>query len=236
LTEKAMGETIFLAGGSGVVGLRLIPLLVADGWRVIATTRTPEKAPAIRALGGEPAIVDVFEVDDLASKMVAARPAVVMHQLTSLPDALAAGEMEAARPRNARIRDEGTRNLIAASLAAGARRIVAQSICFAYAAGAPPFSEDDPLDSEARGVASLERRVRAAPIEGLILRYGHFYGPGTGADQAPGPGSLHVDSAAEVARMAARRGRSGIYNIAEDDGFVLVRKAEQEFGWKATKR
>lgn len=167
-----------------------------------------------------------------------ARPEVVIHQLTELPPGLAAGEMAAARVRTARIREMGTRNLIAAALAAGAGRMIAQSVAFAYAPGPQPYEENAPLNLDdpafsvtVAGVASLERQVLEAALEGIVLRYGKFYGPGTGFDEAPAGGPVHVDDAARAARLAIERGERGIYNIAEEDGAVSSRKAMAELGW-----
>ena len=237
-----MSKRLFLAGASGVVGRYLIPLLLADGWAVTGTTRSADKAAHLVALGVEPAIVDVFDAAALRAAVGAAQPDVVVHQLTDLPPGLDPARMAEARGRNARVRDEGTRNLIAASLAAGAKRLVAQSIAFAYAVGPTPHKEDDPLDlgtDEApnvsgRGVASLEKQVLAAPLEGLVLRYGSFYGPGTGFETTTRPGPLHIEDAAEAARLAVRQGPPGIYNIAEDDGAVAIEKAKRLLGWRPT--
>jgi nucleoside-diphosphate-sugar epimerase len=140
--------------------------------------------------------------------------------------------MSEALVRNARIRDEGTRNLLAAALAAKVKRLISQSISFVYAPGPLPHDESAPLNVEARGVISLEEQVLHAPLEGIVLRYGKFYGPGTGFDQPPSGGPLHVDAAADAARRAITRGRPGIYNIAEEDGTVSSRKAALELGWK----
>jgi len=235
-----MTQRLFLAGACGVVGRYLIPLLLADGWAVTGTTRSADKAARLAALGVAPAIVDVFDAAALRDAVGAARPDVVVHQLTDLPPGLDPARMSEARSRNARIREEGTRNLIAASRAAGAKRLVAQSIAFAYAAGPTPYKEDDPLDlgtDEApnisgRGVASLEKQVLAAPLEGLVLRYGSFYGPGTGCETTTRPGPLHIEDAAEAARLAVRQGPPGIYNIAEDDGTVSIEKAKRLLGWQ----
>src|SRR5690606_23891862 len=133
-----------------------------------------------------------------------ARPDIVVHQLTDLPPALDPAKMADARARTARLREVGTRNLVAAALAAGARRMVAQSICFAYAPGPAPHDEGDPLHTDApgelgltvRAVAELERQVLGAPFESVILRYGKLYGPGTGFDRPPGDVPLHVEAAA----------------------------------------
>jgi nucleoside-diphosphate-sugar epimerase len=145
---------------------------------------------------------------------------------------------------NARLRDEGTRNLVSAAVHAGARRLVAQSIAFVYAPGPLPHDEDDPLDVDAddangvtaRGVASLERQVLEAPVAGVVLRYGALYGPGTGFDAPWGPGSVHVDAAAKAAELAVTRDVTGIYNIAEEDGAVSSEKARRLLGWDAAWR
>ena len=239
-----MALRLFLAGAAGVIGRRLAPLLVADGWLVAGTTRSEEKAAMLREMGVEPVIVDVFDAEALGRAMARARPGVVIHQLTDLPPGLDPARMEEARTRNARIRDEGTRNLVSAAIHAGARRLVAQSVAFAYADGPLPHGEDDPLNIaaegargvSARGVASLERQVLEAPLEGIVLRYGRLYGPGTGFEAASGPGPVHVDAAAEAARLAASRGAPGIYNIAEDDGAVSTEKARRLLGWDAGRR
>ena len=231
---------VLVAGASGAIGRRLCRLLVEDGWHVTGTTRSPDKAAALRAIGVEPAIVDVFDEQLLYSVVVEARPEVVVHQLTDLPPALDPARMPAALVRNARIRDVGTRNLIAAAVAAGVMRMVAQSIAFAYAPGPLPYDESAPLNVDApdpaglsaRGVASLEQQVLRAPLDGIVLRYGKFYGPGTGFDRPPNGGPVHVDAAADAARRAVTRGRPGIYNIAEEDGTVSCRRAAAELGWR----
>jgi nucleoside-diphosphate-sugar epimerase len=180
----------------------------------------------------------------LRAAVLRAKPDVVVHQLTDLPPALDPARMAEARGRNAHIREEGTRNLIAAALAAGARRLVAQSVAFAYAAGPLPYREEDPIDVgtpdkpnvSGQGVVSLERQVLAAPLEGLVLRYGSFYGPDTGFAAPTRPGPLHVEDAAEAARLAVRRGPPGIYNVAEDDGTVAIYKAQRLLGWRPAHR
>jgi nucleoside-diphosphate-sugar epimerase len=236
-----MSGRIFIAGASGAVGRPLCRLLVADGWHVTGCTRSAERTAVLRALGVEPVRVDVFDADRLLDVMVAAQPDVVIHQLTDLPPGLDPSKMEEAAVRNARIRDEGTRNLIAAALASGAKRLIAQSIAFAYAPGPLPFREDAPLNvdapgrpgSSARSARSLEQQVLAAPLEGIVLRYGRFYGPGTGFDAPPEGGPVHVEAAADAARRAVTRGARGIYNVAEEDGTVSSAKAAAELGWNA---
>lgn len=234
-----MNKCIFLAGASGAIGRRLAPLLVSDGWRVVGTTRSAAKMTQLREMGVEPVLVDVFDAGALRDAMTAHRPEVVLHQLTDLPYGLAASEMTAALVRNARLREEGTRNLVAGAVAAGAKRLVAQSIAFVYAEGPTPHREEDPLLSEtdpvygetARAVASLERQVLAAPLAGIVLRYGFFYGPATGFDAPIAPGSVHVDPAAKAAALAVFKGSPGIYNVAEADGAVTTDRAVRELGW-----
>jgi nucleoside-diphosphate-sugar epimerase len=236
-----VNKCIFLAGASGAIGRRLAPLLVADGWRVVGATRSAAKAPLLREMGVEPAVVDVFDAGALREAVAGARPEIVIHQLTDLPHALEASQMTEALVRNARLREEGTRNLVAAAVAAGARRLIAQSIAFVYAEGPLPHREEDPLLPEthpvygetARAVSSLERQVIEAPLEGIVLRYGLFFGPGTGFDAPIAPGSVHVDAAAMAAALAVTRGARGIYNVAETDGAVSSERAARILGWDA---
>jgi nucleoside-diphosphate-sugar epimerase len=236
-----MSGTIFLVGAAGAIGSRLAPLLVADGWRVVGTTRSPDKAERLRALGVEPVIVDVFDAAALAAAVADAAPEVVIHQLTDLPAGLDPARMEEATRRNVRIRDEGTRNLVRAALQADIGRFIAQSIAFAYAEAPLPHAEEDPLavDAEgraglsARGVASLERQVLEAPFAGIVLRYGRLYGPGTGFDRPGGAAPLHIDAAAKAAALAVTQGAAGVYNLAEDDGTVTSEKAKRAFSWSA---
>lgn len=222
---------IFIAGATGAVGTPLCQLLIADGHQVTGTTRKPNRADDLRALGVDPAIVDVFDANKLNTALLAARPEVVIHQLTDLPPGLPPAQMESGRARNARIREEGTRNLVAAAIAAGANRMIAQSIAFAYAPGPTPHREDAPLDPAARAVASLEQQVLAAPMIGIVLRYGRFYGPHTGFDKPAAGGAVHVDAAADAARRAVTQGAKGIYNIAEPNETVSSAKATAELAW-----
>lgn len=231
---------VLVAGASGAIGRRLCHMLVADGWTVVGTTRRVEKRAMLRAMDVEPVVVDVFDPALLCDVVRKLAPAVVMHQLTDLPPALDPARMAEARVRNARIRAEGTRNLVAAAAAAGVKRMVAQSIAFAYAPGPKPWREEAPLGLDdpdlgetARGAESLEQQILSAPFEGLVLRYGRLYGPGTGFDTRQGSSPVHVDAAADAARRAATQGESGVYNIAEDDGVVCSRKAAEGLGWTA---
>jgi nucleoside-diphosphate-sugar epimerase len=234
-------DSIFLAGAAGAIGRRLCPLLIADGWRVFGTTRSPDKASMLRSMGIEPLVVDVFDAAALREAARTAGARIVIHQLTDLPPGLDPTRMAAARARNARLREIGTRNLIAAGQASGMERLIAQSISFVYAPGPMPYREDAPLNVHApdeagginaRGVASLESQALAGPFEGLVLRYGKLYGPGTGFDTAPAGGPVHVDAAAHAARLAVTRGSPGIYNVAEEDGTVSSARAARELGWQ----
>jgi nucleoside-diphosphate-sugar epimerase len=237
-----MPARIVLAGASGAIGSRLVPLLVGAGHHVVGTTRSAAKAAALRRLGVEPVVVDVYDRAGLTGAVAAARPVVVMHQLTDLPKDLDPRLMAEALPRNARLREEGTRNLVAAALAAGARRLVAQSVAWLYAAGPEPHGEDDPLDHAAdgarrvtlRGILALEEAtLNSPPLAGVVLRYGHLYGPGTHTTVRPDVAPLHVDAAAEAALLAVDRGSPGIFNIAEPDRHVASDKAMRELGWTA---
>ena len=234
-----MTKCIFLAGASGAIGRRLAPLLVKKGWHVIGSTRSKDKASQLREMGIEPAVVDVFDAASLRKLLDEIRPEVVIHQLTDLPYALEESQMTAALARNARLRDEGTRNLVDAAVQAGVKCLIAQSISFIYADGPKPHTESDPLlpvthpvyGETVQGVMSLERQVLEAPLEGIILRYGLFYGPGTGFDGAIAPGSVHVDAAAKAAELAVTMGKRGIYNCTETDGTTSSEKAIESFGW-----
>jgi nucleoside-diphosphate-sugar epimerase len=228
---------IFLAGASGAIGRRLTPLLLAAGHEVIGTTRSAGKAEQLKAHGVEPVVVDVFDAGALRDAVVAARPETVIHQLTDLPQVLDPTSLRDALACNSRLRIEGTANLVAAARAAGTRRLIAQSIAFAYADGPEPHAETDALVSgegdqpsavTGRGARALEEAVLNAPgIEGIVLRYGRLYGPGTW-NTANARAPLHVDAAAQAALLALTRGGAGIYNIAEDDGAVLIEKARKE--------
>jgi nucleoside-diphosphate-sugar epimerase len=231
---------IFLAGATGAVGRRLTPLLVLMGHQVTGTTRSPEKTYQIEVMCGQPVVVDVFDADALKTAVIAAKPDVVIHQLTDLPAAPGTPGYEDGQRLNARLRIEGTRNLMAAAQAANVKRVIAQSIAFVYAPGQRPYHESDPLFTQADGVraiavpavVSLEQAVLSTPgIDGIVLRYGLFYGPGTWYEKAERPGSIHIDAAAHAAYLAVEHGMPGIYNIAEDDGAVSIAKARAQLGF-----
>jgi nucleoside-diphosphate-sugar epimerase len=236
-----MDRKIFLAGASGAIGRRLGPLLIAAGYEVFGTTRSPVKATELEALGVKPVVIDVFDGPALSLVLITVQPDVVIHQLTDLPRGLPPNQMAEATARNARMRREGTANLVAAARAASARRLVAQSIAWAYAPGAQPHLETDLLDHNAegirrisvQGVAALEQlTLDSPPIEGVVLRYGQLYGPATGNDYPNGSAPLHVDAAAQAALLAIAHGQAGVYNIAEETGFVSSAKARKDLGWR----
>ena len=237
--------TVFVAGASGAIGRVLCALLVADGHRVVGTTRRIEAAHALAATGVDPVIVDVFDADSLRESVKAASPEAVIHQLTDLPKQDDPDALKRALPHNARLREVGTQNLVDACVAANVRSLIAQSIAFAYAPGRQPYDETAPLNlqaqdplaaSSARAVQTLERLVLGGPFRGVVLRYGKLYGPGTWTSTPPAGGPVHVDAAADAARRAITRGAAGIYNVAEADGTVSVEKAARELGWSATFR
>jgi len=229
---------IFVAGASGAIGRRLTPLLREAGHEVFGATRTPNTARELGAAGVHAAVADVFDVDALKRAVIAARPEIVIHQLTDLPRVLDEAQLAASYPRNARIRTEGTRNLIAAARAASAQRFIVQSIAFGYAPGSEPHAETDPLNLAdgprvvtVRGAALMEEQVLASGMEAIVLRYGLLYGPGTWTDVPARKPALHVDAAAQAALLAVTRGATGIYNIADDDGVVRITKAQHDLGF-----
>jgi 2-alkyl-3-oxoalkanoate reductase len=236
---------VFVAGASGVIGRSLVPKLVAAGHEVTGMTRSEARAEHVRAAGAEAAVVDVFDAHALEAAMVEAAPEVVVHQLTDLPKRMNFRSKDLYTGTN-RVRTEGTRNLIRGAQAAGARRFLSQSIAFAYRPdGGPVKSEDDPLLDDApppfsSGVEALhemeEMVLGTEGLDGLVLRYGFFYGPGThyGADgtitqdvrrrRLPivGAGTgvfsfIHVDDAADATVAAVERGAPGIYNVVDDE-------------------
>jgi len=173
---------VFLAGATGVIGIRVLPLLASEGHVVAAMTRSAGKADHLLALGGEPIVCDAYDLEALTTAVEAFAPEAVMHQLTDLPDKL--DELAQEGARNDRMRTEGTRNLIAAAQNAGAIRFVAQSIAWRPARG-----------SEA--VEQHEQQVLA--VGGVVARYGHLYGPGNYYEnELPPHPRIHVDAAARA--------------------------------------
>jgi nucleoside-diphosphate-sugar epimerase len=190
---------IFVAGASGAIGVRLVPLLDAAGHNVAGMTRSDAKAELLHGFGAEPVVCNVFDAAALTAAVVAFAPDAVIHELTALPDD--AAQITASAAANNRIRREGTRNLIAAARVAGARRLLAQSVAFEL-----------PGDSGA-AVSEHERAVLQAG--GVVLRYGHFYGPGTYHEHelAPPP-AVHVDEAARRT-VEALDAPSGVVTVVD---------------------
>jgi nucleoside-diphosphate-sugar epimerase len=233
---------IFFAGAGGAIGRRLTPLLRAAGHDVIGTTRNADKAGALRSLGAEPVIVDVFDADTLARVVKDARPQAIIHQLTDLAFAPGTPQYQEGLARNVRLRIEGTRNLVAAARAANVTRMIAQSIAFIiYAPGEGARIESDPLSTDAafagtiKGVESLEQGVLSLS-QGVVLRYGFFYGPGTWSPDEPRKPAIHIDAAAKATVLALDNAKQGIYNVAEDDAGLSSEKAKREFGFDASFR
>jgi nucleoside-diphosphate-sugar epimerase len=238
---------VFVAGGSGVVGNRLVPALARAGHDVVALTRTPAKEDTIRALGAEAVVADALDRDAVVAAVQDARPEAVIHQLTAIPDRINPRKMASDFELTNRLRSEGTDNLLEGARAAGARRFLAQSFAgwpFAREGG-PVKDEEAPLDSDPPGdlgalldaIRHLEDAVTGADyIEGIVLRYGFFYGPGTAmaADGSTtrevhkrrfpivgGGGGIwsfvHIDDVADATVAALERGRPGIYNVVDDE-------------------
>jgi nucleoside-diphosphate-sugar epimerase len=235
---------VFLAGATGVIGRRLVPMLIAKGHQVTGMTRSPEKAESLRAEGAEPVVADALDADAVREAVTGAKPDAVIHQLTALPQRIDPRKIERDFVLNDRLRSEGTRLLVDAAQAAGAKRIVAQSIAFAYAPGPPGtlHGESDPLfltapksfRRSANALADLEGTVLGA--SGIVLRYGYFYGPGTSISSdgsmaedlarrrlpIVGRGGgvwsfIHIDDAARATVAALAREGPSVYNIVDDD-------------------
>jgi len=246
---------VFVAGATGALGRPLLARLLGAGHEVTAMTRSSERARRLLGAGATPVVCDALDAAGLRDAVVAAEPEVVVHALTAIPQRLQPRRMERSFVANDRLREEGTPNLVAAAQAAGARRIVAESIAFAYAPPAPGMSpgrspvrlhaETDPLALDApmpwrrsvQALRTLETAVlQADGIEGLVLRFGYFYGPGTG--YAPDGGStaetrrrrfpivgagagvwsfVHIDDAAQATLLAVESRLEGVLNIVDDD-------------------
>lgn len=233
---------VFLAGAGGAIGRRLTPLLRAAEHDVTGTTRSSDKAAALRALGAQPVVVDVFDAEALKRAVTAAAPDAVIHQLTDLAFSPNSPQYQEGLARNARLRIEGTRNLVAAARAANVRRMVAQSIAFIYASGAGARIESDSLSSDPamastiEAVRALETAVLGMP-EGIVLRYAFFCGPGTWSpDAATRRPAVHIDAAAHAALLALTKAAPGIYNISEDGQGLSSEKAKRDFGFDAAFR
>ena len=238
---------ILVAGASGAIGKQLVPLLVSRGHQVIATTRTPGKMAWLRYAGAQPVMMDGLDRHQVVRVVAAARPDVIVHQMTALANLRSLRRFDDEFASTNRLRTEGTAHLLAAGRAAGVGRFVAQSYTGWTNArqGGPVKTEDDPLDptppKAMRRTLDAMRRLEglvlgAASVTGLVLRYGTLYGPGSsiapGGDileavqgrRLPivGDGAgiwsfLHVADAAEATRLAIERGPAGLYNVVDDE-------------------
>jgi len=237
---------VFVAGASGAIGRQLVPRLVAGGHEVHGMTRSKSKQGLLSELGAIPVVADALDPDQVAEAVGTARPDVIVHQLTALTGVERYSERNAAETN--RLRTEGTDNLLSAGQAVGVQRFVAQGVAGfgAYArSGGPVKTEDDPLDPtpvpEMRGTLAALRHLEAAVIgarwtQGIVLRYGVFYGPGTslahGQEQfelirrrkfpVVGDGAgvwsfVHIADAAEATVAAIEHGSRGVYNVVDDD-------------------
>jgi nucleoside-diphosphate-sugar epimerase len=234
---------VFLAGASGALGKRLIPRLIDHGHSVVGTTRSEAKEAELWDLGAKPVVVDAFDRDAVIAAVVAEKPDAIIHQLTALTGA-DFRKFEKAFELTDRLRTEGTDNLLAAAKAAGVKRFIAQSYAgWPYArTGGVKKTEQEPLDPRPapqmrRSLAAIRHVETAVPeAGGIVLRYGGFYGPGTGVEPGGeqveavrkrkfpviGEGRgvwsfVHIDDAAAATVIALEHGQPGVYNIVDDD-------------------
>ncbi|MGH9140660.1 MAG: NAD-dependent epimerase/dehydratase family protein [Vicinamibacterales bacterium] len=238
---------ILVAGATGAVGRRLVPLLVAGGHHVVATTRTPAKLSALRAEGAEPTLMDGLDKDGIMRTVVSTRPDVIVHQMTALASLLNLKKFDDEFALTNRLRTEGTSHLAAAARAAGTRKLVVQSYTGwpNQRVGGRVKTETDPLDADPpramtrslAAIRALEQILSSTDgVTGIGLRYGSLYGPGTSLSSSGeivelvrqrkfpliGSGAgvwsfIHVDDAARATQLAIERGAPGIYNIVDDE-------------------
>lgn len=238
---------VFVAGATGAMGKQLVPRLVASGHVVTGLTRSAAKQDAVRAMGAHPVVADALDAEQVAEAVRRARPDVIVHQLTALAGALDMRHFDRGFALTNRLRTEGTDHLLSAGRAVGVRRFVGQSFTsWPYARTGPSVkTEDDPLDPTPpkdmeitlSAIQYLERAVLAADwTDGIVLRYGGFYGPGTSlrrggemtelvrrrrvpliGDAAGVWSFVHIEDAAEATAIAVERGTRGIYNVVDDE-------------------
>jgi nucleoside-diphosphate-sugar epimerase len=239
---------VFVAGATGALGKQLVPMLVADGHDVVGMTRTEAKRDQLRSLGVQPVVADALDADAVGWAVGEAEPDVIVHQLTAIPPKIKTRHFDREFALTNRLRTEGTDHLLSAGQAAGVKRFVAQSNAGLYArTGGPVKREDAPLDADPppemrQGLAAL-RHLEAAVTgadwtEGVVLRYGWFYGPGTSIALDPlgsqiemirkrqlpivGGGTgiwsfIHIEDAATATLAAVEGGPAGIYNVVDDE-------------------
>jgi nucleoside-diphosphate-sugar epimerase len=239
---------VFVAGATGAIGKHLVPMLVAHGHDVVGMTRTEAKRAQLRSVGARPVVADALDADAVGRAVGEAEPDVIVHQLTAIPASIDMRRFEAQFALTNRLRTEGTDNLLSAGRAAGVTRFVAQSNASLYArTGGPVKEEDAPLDEDPPGplrqgqaaLRHLEAAVAGADwVEGVVLRYGWFYGPGTSIALDPlgsqiellrkrqlpviGGGTgvwsfVHIEDAATATLAAVEGGPAGVYNVVDDE-------------------
>lgn len=237
---------VFLAGATGAIGRRLVPQLVEVGHRVTAITRREEKLAELYALGAEPVLCDVFDAGRVGSVVARTEPDAVINELTDLPQSLNPRKLKGYYAANNRVRREGTKNLLSAARGAGVRRFLVQGAAYWYAPmGGSVKTEESPLYLDAPApigpavetIKEIEETVLSADgMEGIVLRYGFFYGPGTWYAKdgdvgwqvrkrrypmiGKGEGTysfIHVDDAASATVAALERARPGVYNVVDDE-------------------
>ncbi|MBA2475456.1 MAG: NAD-dependent epimerase/dehydratase family protein, partial [Actinobacteria bacterium] len=236
---------VFVAGATGAIGRRLVPLLAANGYEVVAMTRSADKARELYEHGAEPVVADGLDRDAVVEAVTRAEPEVVIHQMTALATVKSFKRFDEELAATNRLRIEASDHLLEAARAAGVRRVLAQSYgLWRYAGGGALKTEEDELDPSPpasmrrtlAGIRHLEAAVTGdRRVEGLVLRYGFFYGPGTGIAEGGsvvdlvrkrkwpvvGDGSgvwsfVHVDDAAAATFAAIEQGAPGVYNVADD--------------------
>ncbi len=237
---------VFVAGATGAIGRRLVPQLVEAGHHVTAITRREEKLGELYEMGAEPVLCDVFDAGRLGSVVARAEPDAVINELTDLPQSLNPRKLAGYYAANNRVRREGTRNLLGAARGAGVRRFLVQGSAYWYAPTggavkteeAPLFlNAPSPIGSAVQTIKDVEEAVLSAEgIEGIVLRYGMFYGPGTWYAKdgdvgrqvrkrrypiiGKGEGTysfIHVDDAASATVAALEAARPGVYNVVDDE-------------------
>jgi len=235
---------VFVAGASGAIGKPLILAMVKAGHEVIGMTRSPQKRELVESLGAKHVAADALDLQAVMHEIQTAQPDIIIHEMTAIPQALNLRRFDEQFALTNRLRSEGTDNLLAAGLAVGTRKFIAQSYAgWPYErVGGPVKTEDDPLDPDPpvvfrRTLAAmrhLEARVTGTPgVEGIVLRYGSLYGPGTSSDwmleqirkhrfPVAGDGSavwsfIHVDDVATATLAAVESGVPGTYNIVDDE-------------------
>jgi len=237
---------VFVTGATGALGQHLVPALIAAGHEVTATTRTPGKAGQLREAGAEPVVVDGLDRETLTAAVQAASPEVIVHEMTALADMRSLRNVDKVFAATNELRTRGTDNLLAAAARAGTRRVIAQSNTNMTArSGAPVQTEEDPLDSRpvpsaagtVAAVKHVEEAVPRAVPEGIVLRYGNFYGPGASdflvemvrKRQFPviGGGAgiwsfIEIADAAAATVAAVSRGAPGVYNVVDSEPAPVV--------------